>query len=93
MKIDIKILGKLLLEGIKSAALTVVPDEAARAADDVQEMKHERVVGEQNQISLRQKKIVVRLLPASSLEKQIAERAGSSAAFSEGAGLPRAGNV
>jgi hypothetical protein len=36
LKTDVKILGKFLLEGIKSAALTVVPDEAARAADDVQ---------------------------------------------------------
>ena len=44
-----------------SAALTVVPDGATRAADDVQETIHEGVVGEQNQISLRQKKIVVRL--------------------------------
>ena len=56
-----KILGKFPLEDINSAALTVVPDEAARAAVEVQGMKHERVVGEQNQISLRQKKIVVRL--------------------------------
>ena len=57
-----RILGKFLLEDINSAAMTAVPGEAARAADDVQERKHERDVGEQNQISLRQKKIVVRLL-------------------------------
>lgn len=62
LKTDIRILGNFLLEDVNSAAMTVVPDEAARAADDVRERKHERVDGEKNQISLRQKKIVVRLL-------------------------------
>ena len=46
LKTDIRILGNFLLEDVNSAVKTVVPDEAARAADDVRERKHERVDGE-----------------------------------------------